>query len=192
MDNVAIYGGAFNPVTMGHYDVAKAVYEQAKMPVWMMPCFGHMYGKELAPAKDRFRMVELVAQDCDFITAFPYEIYAQHDGSMYQTLCVLRSLHPTRNFHLVMGMDNANTIEKWQNYHKLIAEFPCLIVQRPNYIPRNNAWWENPMHQTITLNNQLCSTSVRNAIATNDFEWAKSALDHKVWEYMQQNDLYLP
>jgi len=47
--NVAILGGAFNPIHKSHIDVAKSVLDDCKQinEVWITPCFTHKYIKNI-------------------------------------------------------------------------------------------------------------------------------------------------
>jgi len=47
---VAILGGAFDCITNGHVQVAKFVLDTSKTfdEVWLMPCYSHIFGKNLA------------------------------------------------------------------------------------------------------------------------------------------------
>jgi len=46
--NVAILGGAFDPITIGHVQVAEQVLAKGLVDeVWFMPCFKHRFGKRL-------------------------------------------------------------------------------------------------------------------------------------------------
>ena len=58
---IAILGGAMNPITVGHIQIAQFVLNTSKTfdEVWIMPIFKHMYNKEIASAKDRLAMCEL-------------------------------------------------------------------------------------------------------------------------------------
>lgn len=189
VDNVAIYGGAFDPTTLAHIEVAEVVYQQTGMPVWMMPCYSHKFGKKLTSPICRLRMVELAAKGHSFITPFPYEIYVQHAGSMYDTLVALSKIHVTKKFHLVMGMDNANDIEKWYMYEKLLKEFACIVIMRKG-CPIQSEWWYKYPHSAIRLETELSSTDVRDAIAAGNNEWAQKAVPPRVWEYIKTHSLF--
>jgi nicotinate-nucleotide adenylyltransferase len=189
MDNrVAIYGGGFDPTTLGHIAVASVVHEQTNMPIWMMPCYGHKFGKVLTEAHHRLKMIELVSETRKFIVPFPYEIYVKHTGSMYETLCRLSVVHPDKRFYLVMGMDNANLIQEWDQWEKLIAEYPCLIVRRLNY-PIKSEWWLEKPHNFLNLEVAMSATDFRQAIAEGNYEWAQKSVSPEVWQYIVENSL---
>ena len=73
---VAIFGGAFNPITVGHIGVARFVLNASKVfdEVWLMPCYEHMHGKALATPEQRLEMCRLAALVDGRIKVFDYEI----------------------------------------------------------------------------------------------------------------------
>lgn len=188
-DNVIIYGGGFDPVTIAHDRMAWVAGEQCEMFVWMMPCYGHRFGKELADPVHRLKMVELLAKENPYIIPFDHEIQKQHNGSMYETLVELSSRYPSKQFHLLIGMDNANCIHEWDRGQELILKFPCIVCGRKGY-PSITQWYAHPPHTYIPLDMSVSATDVRNAIENGDYERAKSNVRASVWGYIVDNAIY--
>ena len=186
---IAINGGAFDPITRAHVIIAKKVNRHTGMPVWMMPCYGHMFGKEMADSHDRLKMVELSTKRYPNIMTCHYEVVTKHTGSMYDTLKDLSYTFPETTFHLVIGMDNANNIDKWANWEKLISEFPCIVFEREGVTP-NVQWFLKPPHRVIRLNIEMSSTVVRNAIKCHRNKEAQWLVPSKAWNYIKSKGLY--
>lgn len=121
---VALLGGAFNPITVGHIQVAQFVLNTSKKfdEVWITPAYGHMYGKEMASPEDRIAMCKLAAEVDARIKVFDFEIANQLKGETYQTVKLLKeelAYKDKYDFSWIIGLDNANTFDKWVNYEHL-------------------------------------------------------------------------
>lgn len=191
MRDVALLGGGFDPITSAHEELGKIVHAKTNFPVWMMPCFQHLYGKELASPLHRFHMVDLVAnQYRSWMYAFDFEIQRKHSGSMYETFRNLQIQYPKTKFHIVIGTDNANDIEeKWDRGAALIAEVPFIVVGRKGKEAKCD-WFLKPPHLYLELDYEMSSTDIREAIETGRYEWAAMNLNYEVWDYIQQHGLY--
>ena len=75
--NVAYFGGAFDPIHKGHIELAVQV---AKLfdQVWLVPCYGHVHGKNMMSAEDRWSMMckawSVIEANCDNIIISDFEI----------------------------------------------------------------------------------------------------------------------
>jgi len=207
--NVAILGGAFNPVTLGHVDLAQYVLDTTDKfdEVWFMPCHTHMYGKDLESDEHRLVMVELACQADGRIKPFDYEIRIQHEGSTYELVKKLLAeemAKSTYTFHFVIGMDNANDFfgrgdkKGWANAGWLEQAIPFVVVPRQGYARDPDVdWYLKPPH--VYLGNserqimESASTMVRELTRLNDAGSAEqlTELVHEdVLAYMKSRKLY--
>lgn len=186
---VAIFGGAFDPISKHHERIAEMLGQQG-LETWLMPCWGHMFAKakRLAHADHRLKMVELVANQS--VAACGWDIYRQHFGSMYDSMRELREVFPSHEFTLVIGMDNANIIEtKWDRGATLIQQYPFIVFERAGETPTTD-WFLKSPHKVCPLDYNLSSTAIREAIQQRDYDFAKEHLSLSVWDYIAANELY--
>ena len=60
-----------------------------------------------------FEMIEDLAHRMpNYFIPCNWEIVKKHTGSMYETISGLKKSHPNKVFYIVIGMDNANEMEK--------------------------------------------------------------------------------
>lgn len=196
---VAILGGAFNPITLGHVQIAQFILDASKAfdEVWLMPCFDHMFGKELESDEHRLAMANLAARRDGRIKVFDYEIRNQLSGETYQTVKMLQEEDFAKNrydFSWVIGMDNANCFDKWVNYELLEKLIRFVVVPRQG-VARDEkvSWYLKPPH--IYLGHcenpimEVSSTLIRDLIRSNSDDWAKY-VDPLVYAYIRQHGLY--
>jgi nicotinate-nucleotide adenylyltransferase len=135
---VAILGGAFNPITKGHIQLAQFVLNTSGEfdEVWLMPAYHHMYNKEMESAEDRLKMCELATRIDGRIKVFDYEIKHQLAGETFNLFKRLRQeeeLNKKYNFSMIIGIDNANKFDKWVNYTELERMVRFVVVPRKGY-----------------------------------------------------------
>lgn len=200
---VAILGGAMNPITNGHIKNAQHVLDNADVDfVWIMPCFAHLYGKEMASAKDRLEMCRLAAKADKRIEVSDYEITRQLSGETYYMIKRLMQ-EPFANqyeFSFIIGQDNANTFDRWSNYKHLEQAIRFIVCPRPGTeFDPDKAWYMKPPHMYLKSSDSLMeisSTQVRQAIRLGDSigymspETLNGIVDAEVFRYINKHHLY--
>lgn len=209
---VAIYGGAFDPITKGHLQVAQFILNTSGEfdEVWLMPANGHMYNKKMANANHRIKMCELAAKVDSRIKIFDYEIANELAGETFNFVKRLKEekeLTEKYNFSIVIGSDNAITFDKWVNYEMLERMIRFVVVPRAGYtITDPTLWCFKDPHIFLNGENNpimdVSSTLVRNHfknIDTDDSgnessEFTRKSLemlDPEVYYYILDNNLYI-
>lgn len=196
---VAILGGAFNMVHKGHIQLAQFVLNTSRRfdEVWLMPAYDHMYNKNMVSAEHRLEMCRIAAKVDNRIKVFDYEIKNQLKGETYyffKRLKEEKELTEKYQFAMIIGLDNANTFDKWVNYQELerLAEF--VVVPRAGISRDINVdWYLQKPH--IFLNGEtkiaeVSSTLIRNLLIKKSPE-VLNYLDENVYNYIIEKNLYL-
>lgn len=200
---VAILGGAFDPVTNGHIASAQFVLNVSRIfdEVWLMPCYSHLYGKEMQSPEDRLNMCKLAAKIDGRIRVVNYEIENKFSGETYHLVKQLLEEDFAKDqyeFSLIIGMDNANTFDKWVNYQDLERMIQFVVVHRLG-VKRDEKvnWYLKPPHIYLPEEKSsgmidISSTQIRNALSYPVYhEEAKIHLNTKVLEYIKEKKLYM-
>lgn len=200
---IALFGGAFNPIQIGHIEVAKFVLKIARVDeVWLVPAYGHMYGKQMVSGTKRLQMCELASKEYPNIKVFDYEIKHGLKGETYKFIKKLLAdkFYDNFEFFLVIGQDNANDFELWYNSEHLKNMIPFIIVPRKGVDEDENVtWYKEKPH--IYLNKEtdipeLCSTDVRQQLedywsdVEGDLKPLKKMLNEEVLNFILDNKLY--
>jgi nicotinate-nucleotide adenylyltransferase len=168
---VALLGGGFDPPTLGHLAVAKFVLDSSKTfdEVWLVPCYQHMYNKELAPTEHRLAMCELMARCDGRIRTFDFEIVNQLRGETYNFVQRLLDEPLAQNecdFSIIIGMDNANTFDRWVNFQELERMIRFVVVPRAGEQRDESVdWYLKPPHLFLRPDSALPETSSTDARA---------------------------
>ncbi len=196
---VALYGGAFNPIHKGHVQVAHWVLNETNLfdEVWLLPCYKHIYAKEMVSTQDRLEMCRLAVQDEKGITVCDYEIKNKMQGSTYELIQRLQSDPEFLNikFSLIIGEDNAKSFHKWKQSEKLIAECNVVVIPRKGEpLVQNDVWYKKPPHLYLKEADNIpgcSSTEIRKALMNGNFEIVKQDLCIQVIDYIRINKLYM-
>lgn len=197
---VAILGGAFNPIHDGHIQLAQFVLNTSGEfdEVWLMPANNHMYNKEMASPEHRLKMCELAAKKDARIKVFDYEIKNNLKGETYyffKRLKEEKELTEKYQFAMIIGLDNANTFDKWVNYQDLERLAQFVVVPRKGVVRDPDVdWYLRPPHIFLNRENniqEVSSTEIRNSVKNFTFVKDWSHVDDEVFDYIKKNRLYI-
>ncbi len=132
--NIAIYGGGFDPVHIGHifpvqYILDKKYVEKVIIiPTYRQPLkeeYSTPFGIRLRMVVEAFRKIDnVIVSDIESRMPLPsYTIY---------TLKKLKEEHKNENFYLIVGDDEAKNIKKWHRYDEL-KKYTNFIILRRGY-----------------------------------------------------------
>lgn len=204
---IALLGGGFNPITKAHIEVAQYVLNTSGQfdEIWLVPAYKHMYNKKMVSYENRFKMCEFAAEIDGRIKVFDYEKRKNLAGETYHLLKTLLNDHDYENynFSFIIGLDNANTFDKWINYEELERMVRFIVVPRHGYTSTNNSWYFNFPHLFLNGNNEhipieISSTQIRNKMKEywkTDFKAVVeseivSNIDKKVMNFIKEKKLY--
>lgn len=185
--NVALYGGAFNPPHIGHIALVSHLSTMFD-EVWVSPCFGHTFGKNMAEPHHRLSMCKLAFETIQNVTVIKNEIEWQHATGTYDLLKRLSKLNI--NFTVVIGKDNADVFKKWRNYDKLIAEHKFVVFPRVGCsAPDPDVWYLKSPHEYIESFESILisSTEIREKLLRGE---KPDGLSDDVYNYIKTNGLY--
>jgi nicotinate-nucleotide adenylyltransferase len=127
-----------------------------------MPCFDHLYGKDMSYGYSRIEMCDLVFSKDPKIKTSDIEMSMQCSG----TYSLLNSLDyffdaEVIQFSLLIGSDNAKSFNRWKNYEKIIEEVPIYVVLRDDEKEENIP---KPFKVIGSVQGGISSTLVRNLV----------------------------
>lgn len=197
--NIAILGGAFNPIHLGHIQLAQFVLNAAKIydEVWLMPAYNHKDGKEMVSPEHRLAMCELAAKVDKRIKVFDYEIQNKLAGETYYFIKKLKTekqLLEKYRFAMILGIDNANNFDTWVNFEELEKMAKFIVVKRKG-VERNYDvdWYLQKPHVFLNCETPIIdvsSTQIREMITNTNFHGIDQYMDENVLKYIKENNIY--
>jgi nicotinate-nucleotide adenylyltransferase len=193
---LALFGGAFDPPTLGHAAVAEQLLRAGFDRIVVMPCFGHTFGKTLAPASERLLLAAEAFRHLRQVRVSSFEIDLGLNGSTYELVSKLPLLPEFRSHRAFMaiGSDEANVFHRWRRHAELRMMIPFVVVMRPGYpLSDDGLWATHPPHVIVPYSEGLMeasSTAAKAAIAVSDFERANRLLNPRVLAHVLERGLY--
>ena len=130
---VALLGGSFDPVHLGHMALAQSAL--AQLPVdelWWIPT-GQPWQKSrvLTPAEHRVAMIRLAIGRDTRQRVETCEIEREGPTYTIDTLETLTRRHPAVVWHWLMGWDQFLNLPTWRRWREVAARVRLAVVQRP-------------------------------------------------------------
>lgn len=111
---IGLFGGTFNPIHIGHVEIARQAYRELKLEkVIVMPSGRppHKRGIQLADDADRCAMVRLAIEDYPELEFSDYEILKEGYSFSSETLTEFSKQY--KEIYFIIGADSLFQIEGW-------------------------------------------------------------------------------
>ncbi|QQT27591.1 MULTISPECIES: nicotinate (nicotinamide) nucleotide adenylyltransferase [Sphingobacterium] len=190
MKKVGLFFGSFNPVHVGHLIIANYMANHTALDeVWFVVSPQNPFKKKasLADPYDRLEMVNLAIEDTENLRCSNIEFNLPVPSYTIDTLVHLSEKYPDKQFHLIMGQDNLESLQKWKNIDIILRDYHIYVYPRPGY---NSGDFKD--HPSITITDtplmELSSTFIRKAI--QEGKDIKFFTPDKVIEFIDKKGLY--
>ena len=134
---IALYGGTFDPVHVGHTGVADGLSKLFALdrilfvPAYVAP---HKRGASVTPALHRYAMLALATQEEARFHISSIELDAPEKPYTVETLSRMREqLGHGAQLFFVMGADSWMEITTWREWERVLALASHIVVTRPGY-----------------------------------------------------------
>lgn len=135
----ALFGGSFDPVHPGHVAIARAAVEQAGLdqviflPAAQSPLKSH--GPQATGAQ-RMEMLEAALKDMHWAQVSDWELGRPGPSYSWQTARHFREAAGSDvSWFWLMGEDQWDQLERWQNWQQLSADVIFLVFTRAGRTP---------------------------------------------------------
>lgn len=135
-ERIAIFGGTFDPIHLGHLHIAKQVLEmEAAKEIWFIPSGKHRFKQEtiVLDYDSRFALIQKALQSEPYMKVLDLDKAGLGDGSTYEMMQRLEKTYPGQKFTYLIGMDNLAHLHEWYNFNWLKENVRFLIAVRPGY-----------------------------------------------------------
>jgi len=138
--NIGLLFGTFNPPHIGHTLIANYFYITNNFDeIWFMVSPQNPFKKDitLLDEKLRLEMVRLAIEDANYLKASDIEFSLPKPSYTINTLEKLKNDYPQYTFNIIMGSDNAISIEKWKDFQNIIDNYRIYVYPRTGYSTKN-------------------------------------------------------
>ena len=137
MKKIGILGGTFDPVHLGHINLAIDAKAQAGLdkvifvPAKLQP---FKLNKKVTAGEHRLAMIKEAIDGIDGLEVSPYELEAEGISYTYLTVRAMKKRFGTdARLYFITGTDSFLKIETWKNTEELIRSCSYIIGTRPGY-----------------------------------------------------------
>jgi len=199
---IALFGGTFDPIHLGHARVAEAAAREIEaqkvifIPAKCSPLKGFA---PHASDEDRLRMIELTIADQDIFVVSDCELHRPAPSYTLDTVRHFKKEYgPEATVHWLLGADSVKDLVHWHRIEELIDECTVTTMQRagygaPDFDPFEPAWGAERI-RTLKRNVvqsplvDISSTEIRKRLRTG--ENVTGMLHPNVIEYINERGLY--
>ncbi len=187
---IGLLGGSYNPVHIGHTMIASYLVQWGYVDqVWLTlsPRNPLKNPNDLIPDLKRLAMLNIALRGAKNLDLCDIELSMPTPSYTINTLDLLASRHPDKQFKLIIGSDNWAIFDHWKDSQRRLDDYGVIVYPRPGYPVANR--FVDGMEVVDAPTANISSTFVRNAIAKGrNMEYFLPA---GVYKYIVDNKLYI-
>lgn len=130
---LGLFGGSFDPVHLGHLELARCARDQANLDtVWLVPTAvqPHKPRGPVASNEDRVAMLRASIEGQQSLEVSTTEIDRGGVSYTVDTIRQLRGEHPSAQWYLIMGADTLHDLPNWREPAAVLQLATPLVVHR--------------------------------------------------------------
>jgi nicotinate-nucleotide adenylyltransferase len=214
---IALYGGTFDPIHLGHLDVARRVAELFEIerilfvPAQIAP---HKIARPVTAPIHRYAMLALATQNDERLKISTFELDAADRRYTVDTVeHFQQSFGSSVQLFFIMGADSWSEITTWRQWERLLTMSNHIVVTRPGYdiedipvairdrivdlrsvmsVERELARSVNQprIYLTDVVNTDVSATSIRRVASQGRIDELKTLVTEPVAEYIKKYGIY--
>lgn len=185
VQNIAVYGGSFDPPHLGHIMVVSHLLlnDPSVDRILVVPCF-EQRGKNLTQFSERLTLCEEAFGWLPRTQVSTIEQELGGESLTLRTMQKLKELNPAWNLRFVMGTDLLESCHTWEGWDELEKIAPPLPIGRAGISPVREG-------DPTPIAPLVSSSIVREALAKRDYKTAERYLPTRVLRTIRFHELYL-
>jgi nicotinate-nucleotide adenylyltransferase len=192
---IALYGGTFDPVHLGHVEVARKVLELFEIekvvfiPAQIAP---HKVGRPVTEPIHRYAMLALATQDDPRLVISTFELDAPDRRYTVDTVAEFqRQLGESVELFFIMGADSWSEITTWRDWERLLKMTNHIVVTRPGYeVPPAPAGLSERIFFTDAVMKDISATNIRRLANEGRVDELEKLVPKAVADYIKKYGIY--
>lgn len=200
------FGGAFNPPTCAHLELAKRVRKEFELDKVFFVPVGNLYEKNtLIDEKYRYEMLKTMCSKYTYLEVSDLEMNSKTNFKAIDVFEMIREKYSKEieqedlEIYFIIGSDNLIKMREWKSFEKLVEEYKYIVLEREengiesifnesNFLKKNK---DNFRILKRNKHHEVSSTKVREYIKQNAKEKACEMIPEDIYEYIEKNKLYI-
>jgi nicotinate-nucleotide adenylyltransferase len=192
---IALYGGTFDPVHLGHIEIARTVAELFEIekvlfvPAQVAP---HKIGRPVTEPIHRYAMLALATQDDPKLLISTFELDAPDRRYTVDTVeHFQRSLGDSTELFFIMGADSWSDITTWREWERLLKMTNHIVVTRPDYeVAKAPPGLGERVFFTDAVRKDISATNIRRLASEGRFDDLTKFVPQSVANYIRKYEIY--
>jgi len=131
LENRVIFGGTFDPVHNGHFEIANDILHEFNLSsIYMLPCNIAVHKNVNTTAEQRIKMLTAATEGHPYIKIDDREIKRKGKSYMIDTLKSIKEENKSENIILVIGSDSLNNFHTWKNWVQILQLANIIVAPR--------------------------------------------------------------
>jgi nicotinate-nucleotide adenylyltransferase len=192
---IALYGGTFDPVHLGHLEVARTVSELFEIekvvfiPAQIAP---HKVGRPVTEPIHRYAMLALATQDDPQMLISTFELDAPDRRYTVDTVAEFqRMLGDDTELFFIMGADSWSEITTWRDWERLLKMTNHIVVTRPGYeVAPPPEGLKDRIFFTDAVMKDISATNIRGLARAGHYDDLEQLVPRSVVDYIKKYGIY--
>ena len=194
--DIAIFGGSFNPVHMGHHEIVRNLVQNRGFSKFIIVPTYQTPLKGLPPViteSIRWQMLKQTFQAFDSVEISRFELQNQKMSYSYKTILHYKKQYPDDRLFIILGEDAFASFPQWAEIETILNLSEILVFPRPQLrkpettIPFYHSYFQHVTWLDFEVP-PISATQIRNSdlktIAENRWLHPEAL---KTWKHYQQS-----
>lgn len=189
---IGIFGGAFDPVHLGHVRVAESFLDSNlfdRLLILPTPVSPHKETENQSSFEHRFEMLKLAFESHDRVIISDLEAHLPKPSYTLQTIEYLQDENPDKTYFLCIGEDNLESFHKWWKYEEILKKVTIIVARRPD--TKSSEQKSEILERVIFVDHnemEISSTEIREGVCKDNLI---NYVPASVAGYIRSNNLYI-
>lgn len=180
--NKIIFGGGFDPIHLGHINMALQAQKMVGGEVIFVPAKVAVWKTDSISQDHKLAMIKLAIKNYNGFSIDSFELKQEEQPRSYQTVAYFKKKYPKDKLFFLIGQDQANAFDKWANPEEIASKTQIIYFKRPKC--EINQPIIDKFHMLAVEGPQI-------DVSSSDIRELKSiAVNEDVLKYIEDNSLY--
>lgn len=161
---IALFGGTFDPVHLGHIQIARSARDALDLDeVRFLPCriSPHKTGTRPTGGADRMEMLHLATRGLDWAVVDDLELAREGASYSWQTAEAMEERFPGQRLFWIMGSDQWRALPRWSQPERLAERVEFIVFERGETAELREGFTVHP----LSAPHPASATEIREAFA---------------------------